>query len=217
MISSKYLAETFGLVHRDIRKRIGLLESELCEMSAGMFVPSSYVVRGHTYASYDISDTGVALLLQSRMFSSSPRHAELKSKILTSIGVRHEVVIGRASRFEDSFYSMLCDFVGRSNIIRQFPVLGYRVDFFIKIASVFIEFDEEQHLSKSAKQKDSQRWGEISKEIESVTGVVPKLIRVQKGGEVAALAKLAACICREAPDQFIEVNGIERDNVYLCK
>lgn len=217
MVSSKYLAETFGLVHRDVTRRIRLLESELCELSSGMFEPTSHIVRGHAYVSYDINHAGVVLLLQSRMFSSSPGYAELKSKILTSIGVQHEVVVGRASRFEDSFYSMLCDFVGRSNIIRQFPVLGYRVDFFIKIASVFIEFDEEQHLSKSAKQKDNQRWDEISKEIESITGVAPKLIRVQKGGEVVALAKLAACICRESPDEFIEANGIERDNVYLCK
>ena len=63
MVSSKYLAETFGLVHRDVTRRIRLLESELCELSSGMFEQTSHIVRGHTYVSYDINPAGVVLLL----------------------------------------------------------------------------------------------------------------------------------------------------------
>jgi len=216
MYTSKDLAEAFGLVHRDITKRIKAIIDELAEMSDGMFIDSSFTSRGKTSHCFKITKSGMPLLLQYRMFSSSPSHASLKSKILSDYEIEHQVVVGRASRFEDSFYSMLCDFVGKESVVRQFPVLKYRVDFFIKPCSLFVEFDEEHHLSATAKANDKKRWDEISDEIESITSVKPRLIRVKKGGEVSALSKIAACICREAPDWMIDEKEIEKYNIHIC-
>ena len=216
MLTSRDLSLKFGVVHRDICNRIKSIKDELLELSEGMFIESEYSVRGKSYSCYSISSKGIVVLLQYRMFSSSALHAEIKSNILSYYKIDHTVVIGRASRFEDSFYSMLCDFIGRNNIIRQFPVLNYRVDFFLKCCSLFIEYDEEQHLSKRASDDDAKRWDEISKEIESISGVKSKLIRVRKGGEITALSKIAACICREAPDWMIKEKEIEDYHVHVC-
>ena len=216
MYTSKDLADMFKVVHRDVKNRIRMIMDELGEMSDGMFIDSSFTIRGKTNSCYEITKSGIIVLLQYRMFSSSPSHAEMKSKIFSEYEIEHQVVVGRASRFEDSFYSMLCDFVGKESVVRQFPVLNYRVDFFIKPSSLFVEFDEEQHLSATAKANDEKRWNEISEEIESITSVKPKLIRVRKGGEITALSKIAACICREAPDWMIEKKEIEKYNIHIC-
>lgn len=216
MYTSKDISDMFGIMHRDVTRKIRSIIEELRELSSDMFIESEYIVRGHKYTCYNVTRNGVLMLFQSRMFSSGKCHAEIKSKILSGCEIEHQVVVGRASRFEDSFYSMLCDFVGKESIVRQFPVLNYRVDFFIKPCSLFVEFDEEQHLSATAKENDQKRWDEISNEIESIASVKPRLVRVKKGGEISALSKIAACICREAPDWMIEEKEIEKYNVHIC-
>ena len=60
--------------------------------------------------------------------------------------IRHEI------NFKDVLYAMLSDYV---TIKSQFPILQYKIDFFIPEMDLIIEYDEEQH--KYYKEEDKIR------------------------------------------------------------
>lgn len=77
-----------------------------------------------------------------------------------------EVKIVNNVRDEVSFGSTIVDAMFKNyTIIRQKPVLKYRIDFYIPELNIAVEFDEEQHHTKSGKEADERREFEIKQEI----------------------------------------------------
>ena len=144
MFTSLDISNDFRIQHRTILRMIRAEEDRLQELSGKMFTLGEYTsLQNKNLPMYLISEDGLKLLMNNR--SLSKNHAACL-KYFEKFGDKASVVIRSKSRFEDDYYSLLCDFVGAKNIIRQYPIAGFRVDFFIDVCSVFIEFDEEKHI-----------------------------------------------------------------------
>ena len=215
MFTSLDISSDFGITHRHILRTIRAESLRLAELADKMFTLSEYTsIQNKKIPMYIISEDGLKLLMNNR--SLSKNHAACL-KYFEKFGDKASVVIRSKSRFEDDYYSMLCDFVGAKNIIRQYPIAGFRVDFFIDPCAVFIEFDEEQHLSASHKKRDVARWDAIDKEYKSLTGRNATLIRVEKGGEIKSLAMLAGFLSLNSTSFIINHTGCESKLIHTCK
>lgn len=215
MFTSLDISRDFCVHHRHILRLIRIEMDRLRELSDKMFTPCEYTsIQNKKLPMYTISEDGLKLLMNNRSLS---KNTYACIKYLEKFGDKASVVIRSKSRFEDDYYSMLCDFVGAKNIIRQYPIAGFRVDFFIDACSVFIEFDEEQHLSASHKKNDSDRWEIINKEYKSLTGCDATLIRVEKGGEIKSLAMLAGFLSLNTASFMINHTGCESKLIHTCK
>lgn len=69
----------------------------------------------------------------------------------------------RAARFEIKFEQLLKGIFTSEPVITQMPVLDYRVDFYIPIANMIIEYDEDHH--KYQQHEDEIRMTRIRKEL----------------------------------------------------
>ena len=215
MFNSTDVSREFGILHKHLMELIRKDSYRLQELADKMFTLSEYTsLQNKKLPMYIISEDGLKLLMNNR--SLSKNHTACL-KYLEKFGDRASVVIRSKSRFEDDYYETLCDFVGSKNIIRQYPIAGFRVDFFIDPGSVFIEFDEEQHLSTSHRKSDSDRWEIINKEYKSLTGCDATLIRVEKGGEIKSLAMLAGFLSLNAAHFMISHTGCESKLIHTCK
>ena len=214
MYNSVDIAKDFGIHHRGLLRIIRSNIDRLSELSDKMFTESSYTsIQNKKIIMFLVSEDGLKLLMSSRALSKNYKACV---KYLELFGDSISVVVKSNSRFEDDYFSILSDFVGNKNIIRQYPIAGYRVDFFIDPCSVFIEFDEEHHLSKSNKERDDERWNKINAEHKSLTGQNAKLIRVRKGGEIKSLGVLSGFLSLNSKEFMIAEHGVENSDIHLC-
>lgn len=93
----------------------------------------------------------------------------------------------RTASLEKSFYEWLRILFPNQNIIKQYPILNYRIDFYIKSLNIAIEYDENAH--KYNKEKDILRQFDIQKEIPDI-----HFIRVKEGKEVEGIRELLLLI-----------------------
>ena len=85
-----------------------------------------------------------------------------KEKIFEGMGIDAVITYSRSEvEFLDSLKKVLEPF--GFECFEQYPVLNYRLDFYIKDLNVSIEFDEYHH--RYNKQKDEERQAEIIKEL----------------------------------------------------
>jgi hypothetical protein len=140
--------------------------------------------RGREYPAYLMELDGFCILSEHSTILTGCE----KGVILKEFGQDIVVVPSKRTRTEDIFYGMLCEFLPHLTIIRQFPVNGYRVDFYIEGAGLFVEFDEEQHFSEKHKKADDERWYAINNYLAERDGYTPNLIRVKKGCEIYGLS-----------------------------
>ena len=75
--------------------------------------------------------------------------------------------IHTTTRFEIIFGDMLVEALKELylEVMTQFNVDGYRVDFYIPSLNIVVEYDEEQHFTQTNKQKDAQRQAYIENKI----------------------------------------------------
>jgi very-short-patch-repair endonuclease len=114
--------------------------------------------------------------------------------VLSEFGHDFVIAFSSRTRHEDSFSSMLNEFLPLDKIIREYPIAGKRIDFYMPEYSLAIEYDEEQHFSKDSKEKDCERWNAIQSYVISELEDPMTLIRVKKGGEIKGLSSIAAWI-----------------------
>lgn len=190
-ISTKEISDQFKVNHRYLMKIVRDIISSDPELFYSYFHKSSYISKQNkSIAMYDMGCDGFQILTSSNLMSRG-ESAMTKARILNEFGSDCYVVAQKGSRFEDSYYNLLCDFCPDVKIIRQFPVIGMRVDFYLEGFGIFIEYDEEQHLSASHKVKDEDRWAAISKHLTEIYMSKPWLIRVRKGNEIESLRAIA--------------------------
>ncbi len=90
--------------------------------------------------------------------------------------------------------------VPSGKIFRQYHVTGYRVDFYMPEHFLFIEFDEEQHFSSSAKKEDANRWAAIRGFIMEKFDDKIELIRVDAGNELRGIGAIAGHMALTSQD-----------------
>ncbi|WP_182006334.1 Rha family transcriptional regulator [Priestia aryabhattai] len=62
---------------------------------------------------------------------------------------------------ENQFYNILSGLIGKENILRQFNVLNYFIDFYIPKINIFVEFDENYHKKNMIVHTDIERQDKI--------------------------------------------------------
>ena len=139
--TSLIIAEHFNKTHRDVTRAIENLSCSN-EFSRLFFRPSEYTnARGKKYRCYEISEQGESLLINrfnGIRYSISAREKDCLSTIEQILGIV---------------------------LIRQFPVLKYRIDGYDVLNKIAYEIDEYHHKCKSSAKKDIKRENLIKKEL----------------------------------------------------
>jgi len=182
-ISTREISDIYNIQHKDIMRQVKRLLLSDMEYSHLFEMGEFKNARGRVYKQYTMNLDGFSLLSEFRSLSGVK-----KAIILDSFGSDVVVVGSKRTRSEDIFYKMLCEFLPHINVVRQFPVCGYRVDFYLEGLGLFVEYDEEQHFSKSHAKKDEDRWSDIFNHISDRDGATPNLIRISKGSEIYGLS-----------------------------
>ncbi len=194
------IADLFKIEHRNLKRTV----DEIYE--SGIFSQSE-IVKGKyktnqnkSHECFDLSENVVVYLLSTRRaFRDGQERIEVCSKLLGSMKIKHDVLIGEATRSERKFGIMLEEFFGDElEIIPQYSVCGYRIDFYIPVMSIAIEYDERHHLTQPNLEKDMERVNSINKYMKGLEdcGEV-KWVRVNEGFEVQGIRDLMGLILHE--------------------
>lgn len=191
-ITTVEIAEKFGKVHRSVLRCFRSFEGD--EISMSLFESYKYTsAQNKKLPAFSMGVDGFCLLTDTWGFSRG-ESAKVKAEILSEFGHDFVIAFSSRTRHEDGFSSMLNDFLSNDKIIREYPIAGKRIDFYLPEYSLAIEYDEEQHFSKDSREKDSERWNKIQSYITSELDEPMSLIRIKKGDEIRGLSNIAAWI-----------------------
>ena len=191
-ITTVEIAEMFGKIHRDVVKSMSFIKDD--EISMSLFKSYKYTSKQNKkLPAFRMGLDGFCLLTDTWGFSRGSS-AKVKACILSEFGCDFVVAFSSRTRYEDGFYSMLSEFLFSDKIIREYPIAGKRIDFYIPKYSLAIEYDEEQHFSKSSKEADCKRWEKIQSYAVAEFDDPISLIRVNKGREIQGLSNIAAWV-----------------------
>ena len=117
--------------------------------------------------------------------------------------IRHEI------NFKDILYAMLSDYM---TIKSQFPILQYKIDFFIPEMNLIIEYDEEQHKYFEDEDKIREnniineflKWEEIFTDKNENVSANIKIIRVKKGLEADGIKQIMHCVAIHGSNLIVE-------------
>lgn len=193
-ISTKEIADRFGKVHRNLMRDVARLLEHDDPCVNSMFVKSSYIsLQNKRLSCYTMGVSGFCLITDTWGYSRG-RSAPVKAEILSEFGETFVVVGSARTRHEDNFYRMLTEFLSKDKVIKQFPIGGHRVDFYLPDYSLVIEYDEEGHFSAAAKRADEGREVAVRHLFSSEFDDSVIFVRVSKGDELAGLSRIAATI-----------------------
>lgn len=100
-----------------------------------------------------------------QLINNTRKLSENKKSSLINAICPNSIIIKDAK--ETNFLNELEQALEPFNIkgIRQYPVLNYRIDYYIPLLNISVEYDEQQHFTETNQEKDKIREIEISKEI----------------------------------------------------
>lgn len=209
-ITSIEVSEAFVVDHRKLLRSIrGLIDSD--ENAKSMFLESIYTSKQNKkLPSFIMSFEGFSLLTDTWRFSRG-EWAHVKAKLVNEFGRECVVVSSVRTRAEDDFYHMLSGILWNKKIVRQYPYAGFRIDFCIPHCGLFIEFDEEQHFSKSHMDSDVDRWKKITEAYFDQYDESPPLIRVKKGDELRGIGKILGYLAAEGSPNASDICSLYED------
>lgn len=204
-ISSTEIADKFSLIHRDVIRVIKRILSE--DYNSSMwFSESSYTSsQNKSIKSYDMTYEGFCLVTDTWRFSRG-EWAKVKASLMGEFGESCVVLSSVRTRPEDDFYNLLSGILWNIKIIRQYPICGFRVDFYIPSAGLFIEYDEEQHFSSKHRDADAVRWSEIQSRLLSEFDNEGVVIRVKKGDELKGIASIIGYLALNSANATLITN-----------
>ena len=213
-MNSYDLSLKFKLEHRNIT-RVIKEDMESLKFTINDIVKSSYTTnQNKEHTCYDLSDSYLSYLITSRKsFRATPERVSTASLILKSINVNHRVVIGDSTRQELKFGIMLDEFFGKNlEIISQYHIGGYFIDFFIPSMNIAIEFDEAHHNSTTRKELDKERVINIDRLVEASEedeNARVTWVRVCEGFEINGISKLMGAILHKGHENKINYLGFK--------
>ena len=206
-ISSKEIAERFGFVHRDVTRSIRKILKEDYNASS-FFTKTEYVSsQNKPLPSFDMNFSGFSYLTDTRSYSRG-ENAVVKAEIMREFGESCVVVSSVRTRREDCFFDMLKRATIGVDIVRQYAIAGYRVDFYLPEFGLFVEYDEEQHFSKQHRDADDNRWAAIRGYIKDRFDDEIRLIRVDAGSEFEGIGAIIGFMALSTQ------NGIGATGIY---
>ena len=209
------IASAFNIQHRDIMRmiKVSLSKYEISESS--IFEGAYTSVQNKQIKNYKLSDDCIVFLLSSKLcFSNTVDRKVMAVNIIESLGYKMKIILGDRVRSEEVFYSDLAKFCGDMKIIRQYPVKGYLIDFFIPELNLFIEYNEPYHFTETQKEKDKIRLSDLEIELTRLNeGIRPCFLIVTSGKEVEGLRKVACSISLVSSDLLLK--AINQDEFLL--
>ena len=139
LASSRYVAEKFGKRHTHVLDSIKNILKSSPELSSEFILSHYKATNGKLNPCYILSKKGLSILETKYTYSAM------------------------SPRFEFKFGNMLREMFPSEKIFAQYPILNYRIDFFMPDVNIIIEYDEEQH--KYLKAEDVKRMNEIKSEL----------------------------------------------------
>lgn len=162
-INSKEVAEMMETRHSDLMRKIEGINKDFNEFkfdSNIYWTKSSYVdKKGQARKCYEITKNGCELIIQRS-------RKDIKLEKLIELTGNMETPIVLSERKEIGFIKQLEEFLSEYNIkgIKQYPILNYRIDYYIPELKLAIEYDENNHNSYSY-DKQEGRQKQIEKEL----------------------------------------------------
>lgn len=162
-INSKEVAEMMETRHSDLMRKIEGINKDFNEFkfdSNIYWTKSSYVdKKGQSRKCYEITKNGCELIIQRS-------RKDIKLEKLIELAGNMETPIVLSERKEIGFIKQLEEFLSEYNIkgIKQYPILNYRIDYYIPELKLAIEYDENNHNSYSY-DKQEGRQKQIEKEL----------------------------------------------------
>ncbi|MEL7295977.1 MAG: DUF559 domain-containing protein [Pseudomonadota bacterium] len=193
------ISEMFNVEHRNVYRIVSELKKSLMFPESSIQDESYTTAQNKVHKCYSISDDVVRYILSSRrMFRATADRVQACSSILERMKTPHKIVIGDATRQETKFGILMDEFFGdHLEIIQQYHIGDYFVDFYIPSCNIVIEYDERHHNTKTQKEKDKKREVEVSRllsEKEDDKNFKVKWVRVDEGFEVLGLRKVMGAI-----------------------
>ncbi|MCP4259890.1 MAG: DUF559 domain-containing protein [Planctomycetes bacterium] len=209
------LSEVFDIEHRNILRLVRPL-SDGYEFPFGSVEELKYTSKQNKELSmFELSDDVVRYLISTkRSFRSTAKRVQVCSLILERMNTPHKVVIGEATRQETKFGILLDEFFGEHlNIIPQYHIGGYFVDFYIPSCNIAIEYDERHHNTKAQKEKDKEREKAVTKllvEMEGDDNASVTWIRVDEGFEILGLRKIMGALLYDDNYKSLDYLGFSK-------
>lgn len=193
-ICTTEIAKRFGKAHRNILIEVRRLIEQGDDVIGESITESSYISpQNKSLPCYKLGLAGFCLLTDTWGYSRGDS-AIVKAEILREFGEDFAVVGSRRTRSEDCFYDTLKRFLSKDRIVRQMPIGKYKADFYLIDYGIIVEYDEEQHFSKSAREADAEREKGIHDFFAEKFDDTVSIIRVKIGSEIEGLAKIAGAI-----------------------
>lgn len=155
VVSSKTIAEQLGKKHSHVMSKIKEVLG-VAEFSEREYKDS----RGKPQPELMITKYSLKKLLS--------RYRYVAPEQYKALGVEDIDVIHTYTRFEVSFCSMLEEALKELNIdvVKQYNIDGYRIDFYIPSLNIAVEYDEAQHFIKTNIKKDNDRQSYIERKLD---------------------------------------------------
>lgn len=135
LASSREVAEKFGKNHNHVLRDIDNILNSNPKLQSD-FILSNYInSRNKEYPCYLLTGKGLNILNTKYSYSAMN------------------------PRFEYKFENLIREIFPSVIIISQYPILNYRIDFFMPELDIIIEYDEEQH--RYSKEEDIKRMKKI--------------------------------------------------------
>lgn len=162
--TSNRVASELGVNHRDLTKKIDSYIKRFggAKSFAGFYIPSNYVhsQNKQTYRNYLITKKGMELIIQNSQFTKSFQAQKCREIYKTLGGKENIELVSASTRFELSFGNMLIKALKELNIevIKQYYVDGYKIDFYIPSKNIAVEYDEQQHKHQIKQDEEREEY-----------------------------------------------------------
>jgi len=188
-ITTRETAERFNKEHKTILTMVRTI-SVGDKNSSLLFKCSEFTTsQNKKYTEYKMGINGFSVLSGFGSLSRSDE-AYVKATILNEFGEKFSVHSVDKKRSEDLFYEKLKRFMPNQEIIRQYPIGRYKVDFYIASFGLVVEYDESYHSAKSTEESDQRRFDEINEYLMHETDDGIDMVRVKSSNEEIGLMRI---------------------------
>lgn len=196
--TSNRVANELGVEHKNLIAKIeGYIKKFMTDKNFEEFyIPSTYKVEENfkTYKNYLITKKGMELIIQNSQFTKSFQAQKCREIYKALGGNKNIELVSASTRFELSFGDMLIKALKELNIevIKQYYIDGYKIDFYIPNKNIAVEYDEQQHEYQMKQDKEREeyiksklnckfiRCNYINEDIVNVMKVVKEVVNYDK-------------------------------------
>ena len=160
--TSNRVANELGVEHKSLLRKIDGYTNKFGseKINNEFYIESTFENRGKQYRNYLIAKKGMELIIQNSQFTKSFQ-AQKCREIYKALGGNENIeLISASTRFELSFGKMLIKALKELNmeVIKQYYVDCYKIDFYIPSKNIAVEYDEKQHKHQIKQDEEREEY-----------------------------------------------------------